>query len=95
MSLPDGRILLSILTGNDPFFAEGQCNPQSELRLGLYLVQGRTARRALEWPAASCALGRASSVVLEDDGVLTIGYSSGATATFAWSGDHFERTGIG
>jgi len=95
MSLPDGRILLSILTGSDPFAAEGPCKPQKELRIGLFLVQGRTAARALEWPAATCALGRASSVVLEEDGSLTIGYSSGSTASFAWSGDHFERTEIG
>lgn len=95
MSLPDGRTVLSLLTGDDPLSGEGACLPGKELRLGLYVIQGRTARRVLEWPAATCVLGRAGSVVLEDDGTLTIGYSNGAIATFAWSGDHFERTEIG
>lgn len=95
MSLPDGRILLSVLTGNDPFKENAPCNPQHQLRIGLFLVQGRTARRALELPGVSCALGRASSVVLEGDGALTIGYSNGSIASYAWTGDHFERTEIG
>ena len=49
----------------------------------------------LECPAATCALGRATSVVLDDDGSLTIGYSGGTIATYSWSTDHFERTEYG
>jgi hypothetical protein len=34
-------------------------------------------------------------VVLDGEGALTLGYASGATIDFIWSGDHFERTEIG
>jgi hypothetical protein len=95
MQLPDGRPIATVLTGRDPFDPDGRCNPESELRIGLYVLQGVTARRALEWPAASCALGQASSVILDEDGALSIGYESGTTANFIWSSDHFERTEIG
>jgi hypothetical protein len=95
MALPDGRRLASVVTGRDPFASGAECDSGAELRIGIYVLQGTTARSALEWPAASCALGRASSVILEADGALSIGYASGATATFIWSGDHFERTEIG
>ncbi len=95
MHLPDGRRIATILTGKDPFETDGRCDPESELKIGLYILQGVTARRALEWPAASCSVGRASSVVLDEDGALSIGYETGATVNFIWSGDHFERTEIG
>jgi hypothetical protein len=65
------------------------------LRPGLYLVTGKTALRVLEWPAATCALGRAASMELDEEGALAIGYSNGATMNFAWSGNHFERTELG
>ncbi len=94
-TLPDGRNVIPVLSGEDPYGSEGSCESDRELRLGLYLIKGRTADRVLEWPVATCALGRALSVVLEDEGDLTIGYSTGATMTFQWSGDHFERTEIG
>lgn len=95
LRLPDGRPLLSVVSGKDPFAVEGQCDREDELRLALYLVKGRNADRVLEWPAATCAFGRASSVDLDEDGTLTIGYSNGATVTFVWSKDHFDRTEIG
>jgi len=95
--LNGGRTLLTVVSGKDPYAVEGKCDSDVELRLGLYLLlgKGKTAQRALEWPAATCALGRALSVNLEEDGALSIGYSNGAIINFAWSGDHFERTELG
>ncbi len=95
LSLPDGRPLLAVLTGESPYTPAGKCDEDKELRLALYLVKGKTARRVLEWPAATCALGRATSVVLDEEGALSIGYSNGPTINFAWSGDHFEQTQLG
>jgi hypothetical protein len=95
--LTGDRTLLTVVSGKDPYSVEGKCDGDQELRLGLYLLlgKGKTAQRALEWPAATCALGRALSVNLEEDGALSIGYSNGAIINFAWSGDHFERTELG
>jgi hypothetical protein len=84
-----------VVSGKDPYAVEGKCEADQELRLGLYLVQGKTALRVLEWPAATCALGRAISVGVDEEAALTIGYSNGATVNFVWSGDHFERTELG
>ncbi len=95
LSLPNGRPLATVLTGKNPYAVEGRCDSEQELRLGLYLVTGKVARRVLEWPAATCALGRAASMEVDEEGALTIGYSNGATINFAWSGDHFERTELG
>ena len=95
MRLPDRRPLAAVLTGQDPFAENGRCDPESELKMGIYVLEGPTARAVLDWPVASCALGRASSVVLDGDGALTLGFASGATIDFIWSGDHFERTEIG
>ncbi|WNG39454.1 hypothetical protein F0U61_41655 [Archangium violaceum] len=95
LSLPNGTPLLTVLSGESPYSAQGTCDSDKELRLGLYLVKGKTAQRVLEWPAATCALGRATSVVLDEEGALSIGYSNGPTINFAWSGDHFERTELG
>jgi hypothetical protein len=97
LTLAGGRTLLLVVSGKDPYAAEGKCDSDHELRLGLYLLlgKGKTAQRALEWPAATCALGRALSVNLEEDDGLSIGYSNGAIINFVWSGDHFERTEIG
>lgn len=86
--------LFSVLSGQDPYVRQGKCNADVELRMGLYAIKGRTADRVLEWPASTCALGRAS-VAMEDDGDLTIGYSNGATVQFAWTGGKFQRTEIG
>ncbi|ADO70083.1 hypothetical protein [Stigmatella aurantiaca] len=97
LTLPGGRAILTVVSGKNPYATEGKCDGDQELRLGLYLVVGRgkTAQRVLEWPAATCALGRALSVSLDEEGALTIGYSNGATINFVWSADHFERTELG
>ncbi|MCY1075285.1 hypothetical protein OV287_12345 [Archangium sp. miwbw1] len=95
LMLPNGKTLLVVLSGDNPYTSAGTCDSDKELRLGLYLVKGKTAQRVLEWPAATCALGRATSVVLDEEGALSIGYSNGPTINFAWSGDHFERTELG
>ena len=95
MTLPDGGTVLGVLTGMDPFDAEDACTPDREVRFLLYRVRGRVAERVLDWPARSCALGRALSVALDPSGELTVGYSSGATVRFIWSHDHFERTEYG
>lgn len=93
--LPDGRTILSVLSGKNPYEVQGRCNSDHELRVGLYLVKGQTAERVLEWPAATCALGRAVAFELDEEGELTMGYTNGATVTFIWSKDHFERTEVG
>ncbi len=97
LTLPGGRTLLTVVSGKDPYAVEGKCDSEQELRLGLYLLlpKSRTAQSVLEWPAATCALGRALSVNLEEDGALSIGYSNGTITNFAWSGDHFTRTELG
>lgn len=95
LELPDGRQVMSTLTGDNPYVREGKCDGNKELRLGLYVVKGNQGTRALEWPAATCGYGRASSVELNEEGALTIGYSNGATVHFIWAGNHFERTEIG
>lgn len=95
MQLPDRRRLAAVLTGRDPFAENGRCDPETELKMGIYVLDGPAARAVLEWPVASCALGRATSVVLDGEGALTLGFASGATVDFIWSGDHFERTEIG
>jgi len=95
MTLPDGGAVLAVLTGQDPFDAQDSCSPDREVRFLLYRVRGRIAERVLDWPARSCALGRALSVSLDPTGELTVGYSSGATERFIWSRDHFERTEYG
>lgn len=95
LSLPDGRPVVSVLSGKNPYAVDGRCDADSELRMGLYLVTGKTALRVLEWPAATCALGRAASMELDEEGALTIGYSNGATMNFVWSGNHFSQTQLG
>ena len=93
--LPDGKKLLTVLSGQDPYEVPGKCDVDRELRLGLYLVRGQAAERVLEWPASTCPLGRAAAVELDEHGELSLGYTNGATVTFVWSKDHFERTEIG
>ena len=95
MQLPDGKALLAVLTGQDPFSADESCAPEREMRLALFWVKGRVGERVLDWPAMSCALGRALSVSLDEDGELSVGYSSGATVRFTWDRDHFERVEYG
>jgi len=95
MQLPDGKSLLAVLTGQDPFGPDESCAPEREMRLAVFWVRGRVGERVLDWPAMSCALGRALSVSLDEDGELSVGYSSGATVRFTWDGDHFERVEYG
>lgn len=95
LDLPQGGELLSVLSGKNPYEQAGQCDADEELRLGLFLVHGKSAERVLDFPAANCALGRATSVVMDEEGALTISYSNGATTHFRWTGDHFEQTQIG
>lgn len=91
----EGKPVLGIITGKDPYAVEGQCNGDHELRLGLYRVNGRMADKVLDWPASTCQLGRATSISVDDEGTLTFGYTNGAIQTFTWAQDHFERTEIG
>ncbi|XXF79543.1 hypothetical protein P2318_07245 [Myxococcaceae bacterium GXIMD 01537] len=95
LTLPDGKVLLTVVAGKNPYAVAGQCDAEKELRLIVFLVNGKTAQRTLEWPAATCALGRAQSVAVDEEGTLTIRYSNGATINFAWGGDHFQRTELG
>jgi hypothetical protein len=95
MQLPDGKALLAVLTGQDPFGQDESCAPEREMRLAVFWVKGRVGERVLDWPAMSCALGRALSVSLDEDGELSVGYSSGATVRFTWDRDHFERIEYG
>jgi hypothetical protein len=84
-----------VLSGKDPQPGEGRCDAAKEVRLSLYLVEGRAGVQVLECPAVTCALGRATAVVLDDEGSLSIGYSGGSIANYSWSTDHFERTEYG
>lgn len=94
MELADNRPIFTILTGQNPYVGD-QCKSENELRMALYVVKNTTAARVLEWPAATCSLGRAMSFDLNNDGGLTIGYTNGSTAHFSWSSDHFERSELG
>src|SRR5262245_50722505 len=67
--------IFSVLSGKDPQPGDVPCDASKEVRLSLFLVEGKVAWQVLECPAASCALGRATAVVLESDGSLSIGYS--------------------
>ena len=93
--LPDNRPLFIVLTGKNPYLKDGACVDANELRLAIYVVEGDSASRVLEWPAANCKLGRAMRFELSAEGDLTIGYTNGSTARFIWSGDHFERSELG
>ncbi len=94
LELPDNRPLFTLLTGQNPYEGD-QCHSENELRLAVYVIKGSTASRVLEWPAATCSLGRAMSFDLNSEGGLTIGYTNGSTARFLWSSDHFERSELG
>ncbi len=94
MELNDKRPIFTVLTGQNPYIKD-QCHSENELRMALYVIKGSIAARVLEWPAATCSLGRAMSFDLTNDGGLTIGYTNGSTAHFSWSTDHFERSELG
>lgn len=93
--LGDNRPLFTLLTGKNPY-SKDSCNPSNELRMAMYVVKGNVAARVLEWPAATCTLGRAMRFELEPEaGQLLIGYTNGQTARFVWTADHFERSELG
>ena len=82
------------MTGQNPYATKGKCDGDVELRVSLYKVDGKQAHRVLDWPVATCQLGRATAVEMEGD-TLSIGYSNGPMTQFSWMGDHFERTELG
>jgi len=93
--LSDNRPVFTLVTGSNPY-SKDACNPANELRMAMYVVKGSVASRVLEWPAATCTLGRAMRFDLEaDSGQLVIGYTNGQTARFVWTNDHFERSELG
>ncbi len=94
LTLPDMRPIFTVLTGKNPYVKD-ECHAENELRMAMYVVKGNTGARVLEWPAATCSLGRAMRFELNPEGQLTIGYTNGSTAHFVWSGDHFERSELG
>lgn len=94
LTLPDNRPVMTVVTGKNPY-GNNECNPENELRLALYVVQGKIGTRVLEWPLATCALGKARAVELSPEGLLTIAYSNGSQAHFKWDGVHFERVEVG
>lgn len=90
----EDTLLVPVLFGANPFAGE-RCAPKNELRLSLYAVKDATAHRVLEWPVATCSLGRAMRFELTDQGGLIVGYTNGGTAHFTWMTDHFERSELG
>jgi len=94
LTLADNRPLFTLLTGKNPY-SKDACNGANELRLAMYVVKGNVASRVLEWPAATCSLGRAMQFELDPQGSLTIGYTNGQTSRFVWTTDHFERSELG
>lgn len=93
--LGDNRPLFTLLTGQNPY-SKDSCNPSNELRMAMYVVKGPVATRVLEWPAATCNLGRAMRFELEaESGQLLIGYTNGQSARFVFTNEHFERSELG
>ncbi|MDX2008772.1 MAG: hypothetical protein SFW67_01195 [Myxococcaceae bacterium] len=93
--LGDNRPVFTLLTGQNPY-SKDSCNPSNELRMAMYVVKGNVATRVLEWPAATCNLGRAMRFELEaESGQLLIGYTNGQMARFVFTNEHFERSELG
>jgi hypothetical protein len=92
--LNDNRPIFTILTGKNPY-SKDTCVSGNELRMAMYVTKDRVASRVLEWPAATCKLGRAMRIELSAEGGLEIGYTSGTTHHFTWTTDHFERSELG
>ena len=92
--LPDNRPIFTVLTGKNPY-SKDSCVSGNELRMAMYVTNDKVASRVLEWPAATCKLGRAMRIELNAEGNLEIGYTSGTTHHFAWTTDHFERSELG
>jgi hypothetical protein len=94
LKLHDGRVIYTVITGANPYVKD-TCVQGSELRMAMYIMNLATASRVLEWPAATCKLGRAMSFELSPEGNLVIGYTNGVTAHFTWMTNHFERSELG
>jgi hypothetical protein len=94
LHLPDNRPLFTVLTGKNPYVKDS-CISGNELRMALYVVNDRTATRVLEWPVATCKLGKAMRFEITPEGSLHIGYTGGSTQHFTWSGQRFERSELG
>jgi hypothetical protein len=95
LMLGDNRPVFTVVTGQNPYDKE-RCNAAVELRLTMYVVRGQVANRVLEWPAATCNLGRAMRFELDpESGQLLIGYTNGQSARFIFTDDHFERSELG
>lgn len=94
LSLSPQRPIFTLLSGVNPY-RKDRCVPTDEVRMAMYLVEGKIAHRVLDWPASNCQLGKAMRVELSDEGSLEIGYTNGATHYFTWSTDHFERSELG
>ncbi len=92
--LNDNRPIFTILTGKNPYVKDS-CISENELRMAMYVTKDRVASRVLEWPAATCKLGKAMRLELGAEGSLEIGYTSGTTHHFTWTVDHFERSELG
>lgn len=92
--LDDNRPIFTILTGKNPYVKD-TCVSGNELRMAMYVTKDRVATRVLEWPAATCKLGKAMRLELGPEGSLEIGYTSGTTHHFTWTVDHFERSELG
>lgn len=92
--LNDNRPIFTILTGKNPYVKD-TCVSENELRMAMYVTRERVASRVLEWPAATCKLGKAMRLELGAEGSLEIGYTSGTTHHFTWTVDHFERSELG
>ena len=92
--LNDNRPIFTILTGKNPYVKDS-CVSENELRMAMYVTKDRVASRVLEWPAATCKLGKAMRLELGAEGSLEIGYTSGTTHHFTWTVDHFERSELG
>jgi hypothetical protein len=91
---PTGQPLVAVVAGANPFSTEG-CDDSLQARLMLWALNQKTGLKVLEWPVASCELGRASSVTADDDGGLNVAYNGGAIISFTWATDHYERTELG
>jgi hypothetical protein len=94
LKLHDNRVIFTVLTGANPYVKNG-CVEGNELRMAMYVVKSTSATRVLEWPAATCKLGRAMQFELSPEGNLIIGYTNGVTAHFTWTGTQFERSELG
>ena len=94
LELLDGRPLFTVLTGQNPYVGD-DCKAQHELRMSMYVVKGNQAAQVLEWPAATCQLGRAMRFELSAEGFLDIGYTNGSTARFTFTQEHFVRAELG